>query len=275
MNWQCNLRLRWITSLALTICLTATTPLSAELVGYWAMDEASWNGTSGEVLDSSGKDHHGTAANDADTTVDAERGTVGTFDGSGDHVLVPANQDFDLGDGGTISCWVKFDDLPKNTHQIIGGTNYHQTFLLNQYGYTGDSEPYGDRLYVYWGSTGGPQTTTSYGTFGFDTWQHLAVTNDNGSLTVYVDGTVKATGSQGPTAYNWNTPIGIGGRSNGSWTIDGYIDDVAIWTGALDPELIAVLANGASPLSIPEPSTFLLAAFGLLGLAISRRARRR
>ena len=41
---------------------TADTNLSNGLVGYWKMDEASWNGTSGEVKDGSGNGNNGTAA---------------------------------------------------------------------------------------------------------------------------------------------------------------------------------------------------------------------
>lgn len=35
--------------------------LTNGLVGYWKMDEVSWNGTAGEVKDDSGKNNHGTA----------------------------------------------------------------------------------------------------------------------------------------------------------------------------------------------------------------------
>lgn len=257
---------QWIVGLALLTMLTATTPLFADLVGYWAMDEVAWNGTTGEVLDSSGKGHHGTAAYQATTVVDAERGTVGAFDGSGDYVVVPANPDFNLNRNGTISVWVKFADLqlPEATHRIIGGANYNETFLLNQYG---------SRLLTYWGSEGGPQATTATGTFAEDVWYHLAVTNNDGALAIYVDGLLKATGSQGATAYKWNHPLYIGGYTP-TWTINGYIDDVAIWTEAFEPRLIAALAAGASPLTIPEPSTLVLAVLGLIGLfAIPNRRR--
>ena len=171
---------------------------------------------------------------------------------------------------------MKFASLPKSTHQIIGGYGYNETFLLNQYGYPPDSEPYGDRLLTYW-SYGGSSAATSYGTLASNTWQHLAVTIDNGSIDVYIDGVWNTGGSQNANsnAYNWNNAIGIGGRSNGTWGINGRIDDVALWPYALEPELIAALAAGASPLSIPEPSTLVLAAFGLLGLSIGTRRKRR
>jgi hypothetical protein len=235
-----NLKLQWVASLALVVLLTVTTSVSAELVGYWAMNEASWSGTTGEVLDFSGKGHHGTAAYNATTVVDPDRGTVGAFDGSGDYVIVPAHQDFNLDSNGTISCWVNFADLTAATHRIIGGASYHETFLLNQYG---------DRLFTYWGSTGGPQTTTASGTFLADKWYHVAVTNDNGTLGIYIDGTLKTTASQGPTPYNWNHAIYMGGYPS-TWTINGFIDDVAIWDDALAPARIMSIYNVPATLGL-------------------------
>jgi hypothetical protein len=58
------------------------------LVGYWKMDETSWNGTSGEVLDASGNNNHGVRAGDATTTA-GKYGSGGSFDGDGDGLSVP------------------------------------------------------------------------------------------------------------------------------------------------------------------------------------------
>jgi hypothetical protein len=47
------------------------------LRGYWKLNEASWDGTSGEVVDSS-------AGNATTTATGALLGRSGTFDGTGD-----------------------------------------------------------------------------------------------------------------------------------------------------------------------------------------------
>lgn len=51
------------TSLTLSSQTVPGSTLSNGLVGYWKMDEASWNGTAGEVKDSSGNGNNGTAFN--------------------------------------------------------------------------------------------------------------------------------------------------------------------------------------------------------------------
>jgi len=55
------------------------------LVGHWKMDEASWSGTSGEVMDSSGAGNHGTAIGGV-TTTNGRIGNAGDFDGTNDYI---------------------------------------------------------------------------------------------------------------------------------------------------------------------------------------------
>ena len=51
--------------------------LSDGLVGYWKMDESSWNGTTNEVVDSSGNNNNGTAgANDSGTSTGSNTSTT-------------------------------------------------------------------------------------------------------------------------------------------------------------------------------------------------------
>src|SRR5690606_764645 len=59
--------------------------LSDGLVGYWKMDEASWDGTAGEVKDSSGNGIGGAAVNGAIVTA-GKFGNGGSFDGVDDYV---------------------------------------------------------------------------------------------------------------------------------------------------------------------------------------------
>jgi hypothetical protein len=66
------------------------------LVGFWKMDEASWSGVAGEVIDSSGNGNHGRSYNGATTTSTAKYARAGEFDGSDDYVYVPVSDDFDI-----------------------------------------------------------------------------------------------------------------------------------------------------------------------------------
>lgn len=56
--------------LANLLCLVVGIQIqvNASLIAWWKMDEANWNGTTGEVIDSSANLIHGKAVNGADTT---------------------------------------------------------------------------------------------------------------------------------------------------------------------------------------------------------------
>ncbi len=64
--------------------------LNNQLYGHWKLDEDSWDGTSGEVLDSSGNARHGTSGNGATTTDSPSKyDRAGTFDATDDYVNLP------------------------------------------------------------------------------------------------------------------------------------------------------------------------------------------
>src|SRR5690606_19932064 len=91
--------------------------MSDGLVGYWKMDESNWNGTSGEVKDSSGNGNHGTTVNGAVTGA-GKFGNGGSFDGS-NQVNVQDNVIFDNTNSLTISFWVHFNGAQDNNDHIV------------------------------------------------------------------------------------------------------------------------------------------------------------
>lgn len=75
----------------------------------WNFEEDSWDGTSGEVIDSSGNGNHGTAAGNATTVAGGYASRGGSFDGEdGTYVSVP----LDLGsmDRFSVEMWVSLGD---------------------------------------------------------------------------------------------------------------------------------------------------------------------
>lgn len=80
--------------------------LNDGLVGYWKMDENVWNGTIGEVIDSSGNGNHGTSTN-AIVTSTARFGNAGYMDGIDDYFTFADSNDFDISEEISIGMWVK------------------------------------------------------------------------------------------------------------------------------------------------------------------------
>ncbi|MEF3691680.1 MAG: LamG domain-containing protein [Candidatus Moraniibacteriota bacterium] len=80
--------------------------MSDGLVGYWKMDESSWNGTTNEVRDVSGNNNHGTASGGS-LPAGGRFGNGGNFDGVDDYVEL---KNINSNTGFSISTWAYVDD---------------------------------------------------------------------------------------------------------------------------------------------------------------------
>ena len=114
-------------------------------------------------------------------------------------------------------------------------------------------------------------------------WHHVAGVYDGttGTLKLYVDGNEEASvtdaAAMGVYWGNSNSTLaamwdGISPHPNMG---EGTLDDLAVWNEALTPTQIGNVVNlGAENYAVPEPSSFAIAAMGLLSLAFARRRRR-
>ena len=103
------------------------------LMGYWRMEEASWDGTPGEVIDSSGQDNHGQMKGGG--TLDSATGKLGQgFNANGINWFeFPPSVVPQL--AGSLFSWVKsnssIDDLDARffgTDDTAGQTKEHRTY---------------------------------------------------------------------------------------------------------------------------------------------------
>jgi len=211
--------------------------LSTNLVGYWKMNEASWNGTTDEVVDSSGNGNHGVRSGNA-TTAGSGFNRSGTFDGTGDYVAV-TSPSFPTGDF-TISTWFKHNGTNDTLFQI------------------GTSSPTGgDGIRLRRDSTATIEIKmnnsiilNSSTTLSIATGYHFVLTRSGSAVTVYLNGRSDGTATYG-TALNFGTcgDITIAADiTNGvSCTdapvneFDGQLDDMRVYSRALSSEEVAKL----------------------------------
>ncbi|MDY6980574.1 MAG: LamG domain-containing protein [Pseudomonadota bacterium] len=166
-------------------------PSTASLIASYAQDESAWDGTSGEVIDSSGNDLHGTAQNGA-STAPAKVCRGGLFDGSDDYVDVPNLSD-NLNDTASLAFWIKTTQTGNNTAwQAPGITGVEQS------GGTDD---------IFWGwidasghigiTVGNDNTAKSNSAINDDLWHHIVLTRNasNGEYKIYIDGNLNASGT--------------------------------------------------------------------------------
>ncbi|WP_157496703.1 DUF6701 domain-containing protein [Hahella ganghwensis] len=204
------------------------------LVGLWRMESGPWDGTSGEVLDSSGNGLNGRTVGGASSlgTSPAIAGDPGTcdyanFNGSTQYLEVADDDLLDLSDELTITAWVYPNALPGSGLMSILSKDENYEFHITP----------GGEINWWWNDDSG--TTREFDSVGAnitpDNWYHIAVSYTSGSQVIYVNGVQRATRTYTGTLRTNSDPLQIGqdqvfpGRY-----FNGRIDEVRIYNSALD-----------------------------------------
>ena len=95
-------------------------------------------------------------------------------------------------------------------------------------------------------------------------WHHFAVTRSNSTYTFYADGLSLGTATSTIVTPNASVPLTIGQAEN-LGHFDGRLDEIRIYDEALSSSQIQQLAG------VPEPSSALLFAFGIVGISVFRK----
>ena len=146
------------------------------------------------------------------------------FDGSGDYLFVPTNQNMNFGSGNfTIEMWIYPLSVSSFPYLIDGRST--STASENVVTLYVDSSQY----VTYW--VNGAARITANSTVSLNAWSHVAVVKNGGITTMYLNGTPVGTWTDGTTYVASNYLIGQRtATSSQSW--NGYIDDLRITKGA-------------------------------------------
>ena len=137
----------------------------------------------------------------------------------------------------TICCWFNADVL--STAGLVSwgdaGTNYERRSLIIWNGGSGGFKLYSS---TYASNIGGSTTLTT------GTWYHGAITMDNGSCKIYLNGTEDGSGTN--TLADYISPtLYVGRTAEASEKFDGKISDVKVFNKVLTPtEIVAQAAIG-------------------------------
>lgn len=221
------------------LCTNTIAPLLS-----WSLDEASWTGAAGEVLDASGNSLHGTVINGANTAntepalpqVNAQ-GTCsyGTFNASSTQYVQRADNNLlDLQGSFSIGLWVKPRRLPSSGLMTLVSKDENYEFHLRPNG-----------TINWWWQTTSPNATRQFNSTAALTagqWSHVLVRFAPGDQRIYINGSLagQATFSGTPRA---NTdPLQLGSDQNFAGRyFDGDMDELRIFSKALSPAQISAL----------------------------------
>ena len=242
--------------------VTPIPPLPPVAVIEYHMDESDWDGSAGEVLDSSGNGNHGTANDDATTdsgnsAIAGDPGTCayGTFDDNGDYIDVPGLSNT-LNATASLAFWIRTNQDGENLGWQAPGI--------------AGVEEAGGGDDIFWGwldangrigiSVGNDYTTKSSIPINNGTWRHIVLTRDHtlGEFKIYIDGVLNVSGTiTGGVIGNGYSSIGR--IENTGEEFDGQLDEVRVYDGILtDAEVVSIMedthpcAASFCPLGIPE-----------------------
>jgi prepilin-type N-terminal cleavage/methylation domain-containing protein len=230
--------------------------LSAGLVGYWKMNEASWNGTAGEVKDSSGRNNNGYAAcagtsctkpNTFSPSVNASFSRAGQFNGvlntNADYVLVNDNDAMDIGTG-SMSWSMWFKTSKSDEYVLRKSDSSNSNGVIIQLSGAGN---------IVCTIDGTPNTTvnaTTTSALANNAWHQFACVLDRGNkLKLYVDGVfdkeVSATTLR-TSSINAASHLYFSYPQLTYPLFNGLIDDVRIYNRVLTASDITALYNSGN-----------------------------
>ena len=146
------------------------------------------------------------------------------FDGSGDYLLSPSDPVFDFPGNFTIEMWVNFVNVNSTWQSIIS----------RAYGVAG-----GWRLYkndgnnqLRWYSNLTSVVLTTGSTLANNTWHHIAVVRNSGTVTIFIDGINRGSAANATSYTPGNYALEIGqGVVTSTFPMNGYISDLRITNG--------------------------------------------
>lgn len=254
-----RIRLALVPCILMVACAARASLLDG-LVAHYELD--------GDANDSSGFSNNGTAVGPGPTT-DRFGAATGAyhFDGVDDYIQLPESTAFDS-TAFSISLWFRAASYPVEAGMLISkGQNNFEI-------HTGAEEFTGPSAMKFLPRFVAHEVTmdwyTPADTYALDEWTHVAgVYNPGAEIRFYVNGVEIPL--SGPIdlldAPDNLLDARLGARTDDTLFFHGDIDDVRIYNRVLTADEVGLLA-------IPEPSTYVMAAMGIVALLFARRRKK-
>ncbi|MCJ8319942.1 MAG: LamG domain-containing protein [Colwellia sp.] len=223
---------------------SSRTPAECEGVVHYTLDELSWSGAAGEVIDAmgnlNGRSYNGANTSTQNSAIPGNPGTCayGVFDGIDDYVQIEDNSLLDLEKELTIAVWINIDSIPSSGLKTIMSKDENYEFHVDSSG----------EIYWWW-------STHNFRTSGLNivpgTWYHVAVTYRSGQQIIYVNGVERAARTYTGNLVLNNDPLQIGqDQGYGGRYFNGDIDELVIFKRELTATEVVAVYNETRPCDV-------------------------
>lgn len=216
------------------------------LVGYWTSNETSWNGTAGEVKDSSANGNNGVRSGNATTTSSGQYSYAGDYDGTGDFVSVSSFDETVT--EATITAWIFVDAMSSYDGLVFSrGTNVTGMNINTA----------GTGLGYHWNDANNTYTWASGLTISTGSWAFVAIAVNASEANAYLGqgGTLSSATNTVSHASTQLNDLKFATDDAGSRDLDGRIDDVRIYNRTLSSSEITSLYNDPGTIATTATAT--------------------
>ncbi len=196
----------------------------------------------GNPRDFSGRSFHGKSSGGVSYTAGRVGGLAATFNGINGSISMPASVERNF----SLACWVK------TTATAGSGANWYNGMAIIDGDVPGVAKDFGLAMLGNKAAfgIGNPELTiTSAAAINDGNWHHLAATlnTDTGTMKLYVDGFLSASGTGPAGARSAPADLHLGSSGGGNF-LDGTIDEARLYNQVLTQQEIARLADSSSAL---------------------------
>ena len=164
------------------------------------------------------------------------------FDGSGDYVTLTNESAFDFSSSFSVGAWMRSDGF-NTAHEALVVKGDKAWRMQRHYATDYAACAIND-------GASSSEFVTSATNVNDGAWHYIVCTFDQSTLKIYVDGGLESRVASTAAIGNNNYAVGIGENFDSSDRVfDGRLDEVAIWSNALDSGEVAGLYNSGSPIS--------------------------
>jgi hypothetical protein len=145
------------------------------------------------------------------------------FDGTGDYLSLASSNDFAYGTGDfTLEGWFYVENFDSAKYMLDHGTNVGIIEIFPSSG-----------KMIYYNSTTGSSSvlyTIGFGSVSLNTWNHFAVVRNGGTTSLYLNGNLSTSASDGHN-YDGSGSLNIGRFGGNNYYFSGYISNLRILKG--------------------------------------------